>query len=83
MIEFTEAARERMLTFFAEEEDGASLAVRVSVSNPSPVAPSYEMSLVEAHEIEDCDERFSVDGIKSPPPVAPWSDSQNVSSGAP
>lgn len=63
MIEFTEAARERMLAFFADEEDSASLAVRVSVSNPSPVAPSYEMSLVETHEIEDSDERFSVDGI--------------------
>lgn len=63
MIEFTEAARERMLAFFAEEEDGAGLAVRVSITSPSPLAPGYEMSLIEAHEIEDNDERFSVDGI--------------------
>lgn len=65
MIEFTKTAREHLLAFLAEDEveDGAGLAVRVSVSNPSPVAPGYEMSLIEAHEVEDCDERFSVDGI--------------------
>ncbi len=63
MIEFTEAARQRMLAFFAEEEDGSGLAVRVSVTSPSPLAPGYEMSLIEAHEIEESDERFSVDGI--------------------
>lgn len=63
MIEFTEAARERMLAFLAEEEDSSGLAVRVSITSPSPLAPGYEMSLIEAHEIEDGDERFSVDGI--------------------
>ncbi len=63
MIEFTEAARERMLAFFAEEEDSAGLAVRVSVTSPSPLAPAYEMSLIEAHEVEEGDERVSVDGI--------------------
>jgi Fe/S biogenesis protein NfuA len=62
MIEFTEAARERILAFFAEEE-GAGLAVRVSVQNPSPVAAEYEMSLIELEEIEECDERHSVDGF--------------------
>ena len=51
MIEFTEAARERILAFFAEEE-GTALAVRVSVQNPSPVAPEYEMSLVELEDID-------------------------------
>lgn len=61
MIEFTEAARERILAFFAEE--GSGLAVRVSVQNPSPVAPEYEMSLIELEEIEECDERHSVDGF--------------------
>ncbi len=62
MIEFTEAARERILAFFAEEE-GTDLAVRVSVQNPSPVAPEYEMSVIELEEIEECDERHSVDGF--------------------
>ncbi|MEE9244675.1 MAG: NifU family protein [Gemmatimonadota bacterium] len=62
MIEFTEAARERILAFFAEEE-GTGLAVRVSVQNPSPVAPEYEMSVIELEEIEECDERHSVDGF--------------------
>ncbi len=62
MIEFTEAARERILAFFAEEE-GTALAVRVSVQNPSPVAPEYEMSLIELQEMEECDERHSVDGF--------------------
>ncbi len=62
MIEFTEAARERILAFFAEEE-GTGLAVRVSVEKPSPVAPEYAMSLIELEEIEECDERHSVDGF--------------------
>ena len=62
MIEFTEAARERILAFFAEEE-GTALAVRVSVPNPSPVAPEYEMSVIELQEMEECDERHSVDGF--------------------
>ena len=62
MIEFTEAARERILAFFAEEE-GAALAVRVSVQNPSPVAPEYEMSVIELEDIEECDERHSVNGF--------------------
>lgn len=64
MIELTQSAREHVLSFFAEEEDGAELAVRVSVANPSPVAPGYAMSLIEVAEIEDSDERFSVDGIE-------------------
>jgi len=62
LIEFTEAARERILAFFAEEE-GTRLAVRVGVQNPSPVAPEYAMSLIELEEIEECDERHSVDGL--------------------
>ena len=62
MIEFTEAARERILAFFAEEE-GSGLAVRVSVQNPSPVAPEYEMSLIELEEMEERDERHLVDGF--------------------
>ncbi len=62
MIEFTEAARERILAFFAEEE-GSGLAVRVSVQNPSPVAPEYEMSVIELEDIEECDERHSVNGF--------------------
>jgi len=62
MIEFTETARERILAFFAEDE-GTGLAVRVGVQNPSPVAPEYAMSLIELDEIEECDERHSVDGF--------------------
>ncbi len=62
MIEFTEAARERILAFFAEDQ-GTGLAVRVSVEKPSPVAPEYAMSLIELEEIEECDERHSVDGF--------------------
>ena len=44
MIEFTPAARERIHAFLAETDD---LSVRVNVPNPSPVAPEYEMSLIE------------------------------------
>ena len=54
VVRFTDAARERILTFIAEDPV-EGLAVRVSVQNLSPVAPEYEMALIEPHEREEQD----------------------------
>lgn len=62
LIEFTPAAKERIRTFIAQDE-GDDLAVRVSIPNPSPVAPEYEMSLIEEAEKQPDDETFQTDGF--------------------
>lgn len=51
IVEFTEAAREQIRGFIQEDE-GTGLAVRVSVRDPSPVSPAYEMALIEPDERE-------------------------------
>ncbi|MDH3732053.1 MAG: iron-sulfur cluster assembly accessory protein [Gemmatimonadota bacterium] len=53
-ITFSETAGERIRTYI-EEDDTTDLAVRVSVQNASPVAPAYEMALIEPDEREDSD----------------------------
>lgn len=53
MIKFTNEARERVLAFLAEEED--DLAVRIEVLDSSPLAPRYDLSLVEPDEREPGD----------------------------
>ena len=60
MIEFTSAARERIHEFIAGDDD---LSVRVNVPNPSPVAPKYEILLIEEAEIQPDDETFRSDGF--------------------
>ncbi len=49
MITFTEKARERVLSFI-EQEPGQTLAMRISVQPGSPLAPEYDLSLVEEWE---------------------------------
>lgn len=62
IVQFTDAARERVLAFIAEDPaDG--LAVRVSVQNPSPVAPQYEMALIEPDERDAGDLSYTHAGI--------------------
>lgn len=63
MIQFTEQAAERIRAFIAEDE-ASGLAVRVGVSNPSPVAPEYEMALIEPHERAAEDQVFEADGFE-------------------
>lgn len=62
-IHFTDEARHRIRAFI-EEEGNTDLGVRVSVRSPSPVAPQYEMALVEPHEREPDDLEFQVDGFR-------------------
>ncbi len=60
MIEFTSAARERIRAFIAEDGD---LSVRVNVPNPSPVAPKYEILLIEEAEKQPGDETLEIEGF--------------------
>ncbi len=62
IIRFTDTAREQILGFIADDE-GTDLTVRVSVRNPSPVAPEYEMALIDPDEREECDESFDGGGF--------------------
>ena len=54
MITFTEQARERVLAFM-EMEDG-ELVVRIEVLDSSPLAPRYDLALIDASERDDTDE---------------------------
>jgi len=53
-IDFSDEARERIRTFI-EDDPADGLAVRVSVQNASPVAPQYEMALIEMSERDESD----------------------------
>lgn len=53
-IGFSDEARERIRTFI-EEDPVDGLAVRVSVQNASPIAPQYEMALIEMSERAESD----------------------------
>lgn len=70
IVRFTETARERIRAFI-EEEEGGELAVRVRVASPSPVAPSYEMALIDKEEREP--EDLELDGGGFPVVVDPES----------
>ncbi|MDX1396349.1 MAG: iron-sulfur cluster assembly accessory protein [Gemmatimonadota bacterium] len=53
-IRFSETAGERIRTYL-EEDDATDLSVRVRVQNASPIAPQYEMALIEPDERLDGD----------------------------
>ncbi|WP_420633536.1 iron-sulfur cluster assembly accessory protein [Candidatus Palauibacter sp.] len=63
ILVFTEAASERIRTFIAEDP-AEGLAVRVSIQNASPIAPEYEMALIEPFERESEDESFDAAGFE-------------------
>ncbi len=62
LVQFTAGAKERIIAFMTEDE-ADDLAVRVSISNPSPVAPEYEMALVGEGERQSDDTSFETDGF--------------------
>jgi Fe/S biogenesis protein NfuA len=62
VIRFTDEARERVLAFLAEEED--ELAVRIEVLDSSPLAPRYDLSLVEPDQREPDDMALDQDGFR-------------------
>ena len=61
MITFTEQARERVLAFM-EMEDG-ELVVRIEVLDSSPLAPRYDLALIEANESGETDETLDGGGF--------------------
>ena len=63
MIGFSQAARERIRNFI-EEEGEEQLTVRVAVVSSSPLAPEYDLALVEAEEIGPGDQVFESDGLR-------------------
>jgi Fe/S biogenesis protein NfuA len=61
VITFTEQARERVLAFM-EMEDG-DLVVRIEVLDSSPLAPRYDLALIEASERDEADESLDAGGF--------------------
>ncbi len=62
MLTFTDKARERVLAFISEED--AAVALRVAVQPGSPLAPQYELSLVDEWEKTPDDAVFDAGGFK-------------------
>ena len=62
MITFTEEARKRVLEFLEQEEE--PLAVRIAVRDSSPLAPEYDLSLVEPEDREPGDRVVDLDGFR-------------------
>ena len=63
MIGFSQAARERIREFI-EEEGEEGLSVGVAVVSSSPLAPEYDLALVEAEEVGPGDQLFESDGLR-------------------
>ncbi len=61
MITFTDEARERVLAFM-EMEDG-ELVVKIEVLDSSPLAPRYDLALIEASERGEADETLDGGGF--------------------
>lgn len=62
MVTFSDRAREMVLSFLDGEEDGLE-ALRIQSTSESPVAPSYELTLVGAEDIAADDTRFDAGGF--------------------
>jgi len=62
MLTFTEKARERVLEFIGEES--TPVALRVAVQPGSPLAPHYELSLVDESDRQPGDTEFDPGGFK-------------------
>ena len=62
-LKFTDSACERIRSFI-DEDPAEGLAVRVSVQNASPIAPEYEMALIEPFEREAEDQSFDAAGFE-------------------
>lgn len=62
-IDFTDGARERVLSFI-EDENAPDLSVRISVVSPSPLDPRYDMALITPEERRPDDEVVAIDGFE-------------------
>jgi Fe/S biogenesis protein NfuA len=61
VITFTDQAKERVLAFMEMEE--GDLAVRIEVLDSSPLAPRYDLALIESNEAEAGDRRMDAGGF--------------------
>lgn len=55
LLRFSDKAREMVLTFIGEEEEGQDYVVRVAVESPSPLDPRYSIALVDPAEVSGDD----------------------------
>lgn len=62
MLTFTKKAREQVLSFI--ENESTPVALRVAVLPGSPLAPQYELSLVDEWDKADDDAVVELDGFK-------------------
>ncbi|MEJ2481992.1 MAG: NifU family protein [Gemmatimonadota bacterium] len=62
MITFTDQARERVLAFMEMEE--GDLAVRIEVLDSSPLAPRYDLALIETSESDEGDRKLDGGGFQ-------------------
>lgn len=60
---FTDSARDRILAFMSEDPE-EDLAVRIRVRSASPIAPEYEMALIEPDEREESEQTFDAAGFQ-------------------
>lgn len=63
LIEFSDKAREMVLTFIGQEGN-QDYSVRVSVESPSPLDPRYSIALVESGELCPEDRVFDAGGFQ-------------------
>ncbi|NIR46396.1 MAG: iron-sulfur cluster assembly accessory protein [Gemmatimonadetes bacterium] len=62
MLTLTDKARERVLSFIEQED--SPVALRVAVQSGSPLAPQYELMLVDASDEQPDDTVIDADGFK-------------------
>lgn len=62
MVTFTEEAKAHVVAFLAEESE--PLAVRIEVLDSSPLAPQYDLALIEESEKESNDQVYEQGGFE-------------------
>lgn len=62
MLTFTPRARD-MVRSFMDQGEGALEALRIEITGGSPVAPTFELTLVGTDELRDDDLRIEADGL--------------------
>ena len=62
MVTFTDGAKAHVVAFLAEESE--PLAVRIEVLDSSPLAPQYDLALIEESEKESGDQVYAQGGFE-------------------
>ena len=62
MVTFTDGAKPHVVAFLAEESE--PLAVRIEVLDSSPLAPQYDLALIEESEKESGDQVYEQGGFE-------------------